>query len=92
MIHFTDITEHGLESLIVNYLVERNHYEQGSNDDYNRDYAIDETRLLRFMKGTQKSELEQSGILDSEIKKTEFFALIQSQIYKRGIVVTVYHS
>ncbi|MBQ6774490.1 MAG: type I restriction endonuclease subunit R [Synergistaceae bacterium] len=84
--HFTDITEHGFESLIVNYLLERNNYEQGLNDDYNRDYALDETRLLRFLRETQDSELERSGILDSELRKAEFFAQIQSQIYKRGIV------
>ena len=50
---FTDTKEKGLESLIVKWLVENNGYEQGNNADYNRDYAIDETRLFRFLEDTQ---------------------------------------
>jgi type I restriction enzyme R subunit len=46
----TNTKESGLENLIINYLVEQNGYEQGTNEDYNRDYAIDEVRLLRFLK------------------------------------------
>ena len=40
----TDTSEGGLESLIVRHLVEVNGYEQGANADYNREYAIDETK------------------------------------------------
>ena len=31
---------------------QQNGYEQGTNADYNRDYAIDETRLFRFLNDT----------------------------------------
>ena len=55
---FTNTREIGLEDLIVNYLVSNNGYEEGNNEDYNKDYAIDETRLLRFLKNTQPDELE----------------------------------
>jgi hypothetical protein len=41
----TDTKESGFESLIVNWLVEQNGYESGSNSEYNRDYALDEIRL-----------------------------------------------
>ena len=37
---FTNTKESGLESLIVKWLVEQNGYEQGTNADYNRDYAV----------------------------------------------------
>ena len=40
---FSNTKEDGLESIIVNWLVNQNDYEQGTNVDYNRDYAIDET-------------------------------------------------
>lgn len=46
---FTDKSEKGFETLIVNWLVEQNGYEQGANDDYNKEYAVDETRLFRFL-------------------------------------------
>ena len=45
---FTDTRECGFETLIVKWLVEHNGYEEGNNADYNKDYAIDETRLFRF--------------------------------------------
>lgn len=38
----TDTSEGGLEALIVRHLVEANGYEQGTNADYDREYAIDE--------------------------------------------------
>jgi len=41
---FTNTKESGLEALIVKWLVEQNDYEQGTNADYNRDYAL--TRLV----------------------------------------------
>ena len=65
----TNTKESGLETLIVDYLVNNNGYEQGTNEDYNRDYAVDETRLLRFLKETQPEEVEKIGILNSEHKK-----------------------
>ena len=43
---FTNTKESGLEALIVQWLVEHNGYEQGTNADYNREYAIDEVQLL----------------------------------------------
>ena len=44
---FTNTKENGLESLIVKWLVEQNGYEEGTNADYNKEYAVDETRLFR---------------------------------------------
>lgn len=49
----TNMKENGFETMIVKYLVENNHYEEGSNSDYNKIYAIDEVRLFRFLHDTQ---------------------------------------
>ena len=64
----TNTKESGLETLIVDYLVNNNGYEKGLNEDYNRDYAVDETRLIRFLKDTQPEEVEKIGILKVSIK------------------------
>lgn len=48
----TNTKESGIETLIVDWLVNLNSYEQDTNADYNRDYAIDETRLFRFLQST----------------------------------------
>lgn len=41
----TNMKENGFETMIVKYLVENNHYEEGSNSDYNKIYA----RLIHIL-------------------------------------------
>ena len=83
---FTNISESGLEALIVNYLTEQNGYEQGYNADYNREYAVDETRLFRFLSETQPDQLKLPGVLDSDQKKRQFLNRLQGELAKRGII------
>ena len=87
---FTNTKENGLESLIVRWLVEHNGYEQGTNADYNRDYAIDETRLFRFLQDTQPDALDKLGVFKAEMKKKQFLNRLQgdtSQDLKTGYIV-----
>lgn len=83
---FTNIKENGFETLIVKWLTEHNNYEEGSNADYNKEYAIDETRLLRFLRDTQPTEIAKLGVDTSETKKRQFFNRLSSEITKRGII------
>lgn len=83
---FTNTKESGLESLIVKWLVDQNDYEQGTNADYNRDYAVDETRLFRFLQDTQPDSLAKLGVFKSEMKKRQFLNRLQGEIAKRGII------
>lgn len=82
----TNIKESGLEALITNWLVEHNKFEQGTNADYNKEYAIDEARLFRFLQNTQPEQLEKLGVRKSRQKYTQFLNRIQGEISKRGIV------
>ena len=84
--NFTDTKEKGFETLIVDWLVTHNGYEEGSNEDYDKEYAIDETRLLRFLRDTQPTEIAKLGIDASETKKRQFFNRLSSEITKRGII------
>ena len=83
---FTDTKENGLEMLIVKWLVEHNGYEEGSNADYNKEYAIDETRLLRFLMDTQPDSVERLGVFKSEQKKRQFLNRLQGELARRGII------
>ena len=83
---FTNTKESGLEALIVKYLVDKNGYEQGTNADYNREYAVDETRLFRFLQDTQPDALEKLGVFKSDLKKKQFLNRLQGEIAKRGII------
>ncbi|MCI9560487.1 MAG: type I restriction endonuclease subunit R, partial [Lachnospiraceae bacterium] len=83
---FTNTRENGFETLIVNWLVEHNGYEEGSNADYNKEYAIDETRLFRFLQDTQPSQMSKLGVFQSNQKKRQFLNRLQGELAKRGIV------
>ena len=83
---FTNTKESGLESLIVKWLVDHNGYEQGSNADYNREYAVDETRLFRFLQDTQPEALEKLGVFKSDMKKKQFLNRLQGEIAKLALI------
>ena len=86
MAGFTNTKESGLETLIVKWLVEHNGYEEGSIADYNKEYAIDETRLFRFLKDTQPDQMDKLGVFKSEQKKRQFLNRLQGELAKRGII------
>ncbi len=83
---FTNTSENGFETLIVRWLVEHNGYEEGTNADYNKEYAVDEIRLLRFLQDTQPTQMQQLGVFQSEMKKRQFLNRLQGELTKRGVV------
>lgn len=83
---FTNTKESGLETLIVKWLVDHNGYEEGTNADYNKEYAIDETRLFRFLQDTQPDQMDKLGVFKSEQKKRQFLNRLQGELAKRGII------
>ncbi len=83
---FTNTKEDGLETLIVKWLVEQNGYEEGTNADYNKEFALDETRLFRFLQDTQPVQMDKLGVFVSDQKKIQFLNRLQGEITKRGII------
>lgn len=82
----TNTKEQGLETLIIDYLINNNGYELGINTDYNKDYAIDEVRLIRFLETTQPEQFELLGLRTSHQKYAQFLNRLQGEIAKRGVV------
>lgn len=82
----TNTRESGLETLIVKWLSGHNGYEQGISADYNREYAIDELRLFRFLEATQFEQLELLGIKKSKQKYLQFLDRLRGEIAKRGVI------
>ena len=83
---FTNTKEVGLEDLIVKWLTGQNGYEQGTNNDYAQEFAMDTARLFRFLEATQPDEVEQLGILTSEKKRRDFLSRLSLEISRRGVV------
>ena len=44
----SDTKEKGLETLIVEYLRDQNRYKQRTSSDYDREFAVDTTRLFQL--------------------------------------------
>ncbi len=82
----TNTRERGLETLFVQHLLDKNSFEEGTNEDYNREYAIDEIRLFRFLESTQPKALEQLGVKHSTQKYKQFLNRLIGEIAKRGII------
>ncbi|MCL2321192.1 MAG: DEAD/DEAH box helicase family protein, partial [Oscillospiraceae bacterium] len=82
----TNTKESGLETLITNWLVMQNSYDLGTSSDYNRDYAIDELRLFRFLEDTQLDQMAKLGIHTSELKRTKFLDRLRGEIASRGVI------
>lgn len=87
----SNVKENGFETLIVKWLVEHNHYEQGMNSDYNKQYAVDETRLFRFLRGTQERKLQDLRILDSPIEKKKFMDRLTRKLSDAGVIEVLRH-
>ena len=82
----SNIKENGFETLIVDYLVNQNSYEEGTNSDYNKTYAIDEVRLFRFLKLTQEQKVDELRIEESDIEKKKFFDRLSKKISDKGVI------
>lgn len=82
----TNMKENGFEMLIVRYLVDNNHYEEGLNAEYNKTYAIDEVRLFRFLNDTQHKKMQELRIEESEIEKKKFFDRLSRKLSDDGVI------
>lgn len=82
----TDIKEKGLEDLIEKWLITQNGYEKGTMAEYNRDYAIDEVRLFRFLNDTQPKKIAELHILDNEHETKAFLNRLNNQLISEGII------
>ena len=65
----TDMTEKGLETIMVEYLRDHNGYEQGQSSDFDREHTLDPGRVERFIRATQPEKVEQTMCFAVESQK-----------------------
>jgi len=82
----TDTSEKGLETLIVESLIHEADYLPGSNEDFDRDHAVDLAHLLAFLKATQPKVVESLGIETDGPSRQQFLHRLQGEIAKRGVI------
>lgn len=81
-----DTSETGLEKIIVDWLRDKNGYEQATPHDYNKDFALVDTWVERFVVATQPDKVEQSMCFASPSELMKFFTRLANEITKRGVV------
>jgi type I restriction enzyme R subunit len=82
----TDTSEKGLETLIVESLVNEAGYVQGKSSDYDRDHAVDLAHLTDFIGATQLESAEALELVIDGPKRLQFLHRLQGEIAKRGVI------
>lgn len=82
----TDVSEYGLESLIVESLIKDGHYIQSVPQDYDREHALDRVQLMNFLNSTQAHKVDLLGLADEGPKRMQFLQRLFIEITKRGSV------
>lgn len=80
-----DTSETGLEKIIVDWLRDHNGYEQGTPHDYNKDFALVDSWVERFVTETQPEKVKQSMCFASPSERQKFFTRLRDEITKRGV-------
>ncbi len=80
-----DTSETGLEKIIVGWLVKENGYEQESPHAYNKDFALVDKWVERFVTETQPEKVKQSMCFASPSERLKFFTRLSNEITKRGV-------
>lgn len=81
----TNISENGLETIIVNYLHDVQGYEEGTSADYNKAFALDTERVKRFLLLTQPDKVEHTQCFANAQAENNFFARLSKDLSRRGI-------
>jgi type I restriction enzyme R subunit len=82
----TDVSEKGLEALIVASLTDEAGYIAGDPKDYDREHAVDTAKLMAFLKATQPETVERLGIGNDGPNREKFLNRLQGEITKRGVI------
>lgn len=81
----TDMTEKGLETIMVEYLRDHQGYEQGQSSDFDKEFTLDKGRVERFLRATQPMKVETTMCFATESQKRLFFSRLSEHIIKEGI-------
>lgn len=82
----TDTSEKGLETILVNYLRDKQGYIQSASEDYNVDYALICSQVESFLVQTQPQKVAESLAFASDYNRRNFFERLKNEITSRGVI------
>lgn len=80
------MSESGLEELICNSLVNDSGYLAGRPGDYDREHAVDPTKLFAFLQATQSETVELHSLNAEGSSRQKFLHRLQGEIERRGVI------
>ena len=81
----SNISEKGLQKIILTHLRDHKGYEEGSTNDFDKVYALDTERIKRFLIATQKQKVENTACFASPVSERKFFTSLAQQLSTRGV-------
>jgi type I restriction enzyme R subunit len=81
----TDVSEAGLESIIVAQMVEKG-WIAGDPEDYDREFAVDLIHLDAFLEATQPEAAAAADLKAEGPTRRRFLSRLQGEITKRGVI------
>jgi type I restriction enzyme R subunit len=81
----SDTTEGGLESIIIDDMVESG-WSEGHYNDYDREHCLDLPRLITFLCKTQAKVAESLQLADDNPVRRKFLVRLEKEIGNRGVI------
>lgn len=81
----TNTSEKGLQHIILTHLRDLQGYEEGTMNEFKKEYALDTERVKRFLMSTQKQKVESTQCFASPVTERKFFTSLAQQLATRGV-------
>ena len=82
----TNTKENGLETILVNHLVNNNGYQQLSDNEYDKTLALVPTWLEDFIRATQPEIVESTCCFATNESRRKFYNILEDDLTKRGVI------
>lgn len=91
MVKFNTHDETKLETEIVDILTSTNEYQEGKPLDFDKETALDQNTLLKFIQSSQQKEWEKFYSIHLDQSKNRFLYRYQKEIETRGLLDVIRH-
>ncbi|QHA90169.1 DEAD/DEAH box helicase family protein [Bacillus sp. N1-1] len=80
------LKEREFQAVIKEYLITNHAYLEGKNQDYNRQYAIDENRLFAFLEDTQPKAVAKLTEIYKGQARNKILSRLDTELRRRGMI------
>lgn len=80
------LKERAFQTVVKEYLTTVNRYLEGTNSDYNHQYALDEKQLFLFLEETQENSLSKLKEIYKDQYRQKILFRLDSELKRRGMV------